>query len=187
MSQLLRRDDIEAALTDLAEMLSDAGVEATFHIVGGAAIALTARPDRQATNDVDTWIRATDEARAEVDNAIVTVARRRGWLDDWLNDKARLFIPDDVGGAAAEWLPHRVVGKVSFVTARPDVLLAMKLRAGRGLRDFGDLPSLIAACGYTSRAQVEACFSTHYPHDVMKPKVQAWLRVNADEGSSTAP
>lgn len=187
MSRLLSRDDIEAALADLAEMLAEAGVDVTFHIVGGAAIALTERPDRQATNDVDTWIRATDEARAEVDKAIVTIARRRGWSDDWLNDKARLFIPDDVGGDPAEWLPHRVNGRVSVVTARPDVLLAMKLRAGRGLRDFGDLPSLIAACGYTSRTQVEACFSKHYPHDVMKPKAHAWLRANTDEGSPTAP
>ncbi len=98
----------------------------------------------------------------------------------WLNDKARLFIPNDVGGDIGEWLPHHLTNRIRIVIARPDVLLAMKLRAGRGRRDSDDLPALVEACGYTTRAQAEACFAEHYPDDAMKPKSQAWIEANLE-------
>ena len=180
MSQLLSRADIIAGLADIAELLVVAEVEVTFHVVGGAALVLTVRPDRQATGDVDTWINTTSGARTAVDDAIIAVARRRGWTDDWLNDKARLFIPNDVGGDIGEWLPHHLTNRIRIVIARPDVLLAMKLRAGRGRRDSDDLPALVEACGYTTRAQAEACFAEHYPDDAMKPKSQAWIEANLE-------
>jgi hypothetical protein len=180
VSQLLGRDDVNAGLAELSDVLAELDIEVTFHIVGGAAIMLTAHPDRRATNDVDTWINTLGDAaaRRQVDAAVVAIARRRGWPDDWLNDKAQLFIPDTVGSDPGEWLPHSVTRRVRVVTGQHPMLLAMKLHAGRGHRDLPDLQPLIEACGYTTFAEIEACFEEHYPHEVMKPKSRAWLETN---------
>ena len=181
----LDRTDVMRGLTDLATRLNDAGIEVVIHLVGGAAIMLTVRPDRQSTVDVDSWINTHgDQAlHAQVLEAAEAVARANpGFADDWLNDNAQLFIPESVSGALDEWLPLISLGTVTIVNARPDVLLAMKLRAGRGRRDLPDLPALILACGLTTVAEVEAVFERLFPYEEIRASAQAWIEAHAPFG-----
>jgi hypothetical protein len=177
----LTRDDVRTGLSDLADRLHEAGVAVSVHVVGGAAVMLTVRPDRQSTVDVDSWINAHgDEAvRARVLSEAVLVARRNtGFRDDWLNDAARMFIPDGIGGDREHWTPLIERGGVRILVATADVLLAMKLHAGRGRRDLPDLQALIDACGLRSRQEVEELFDRYYPHDEMKVASSRWLEAN---------
>ena len=59
---LLTRDGILEGVRELATRLHAGGHQLTLHIVGGAAVMLTARPDRQSTVDIDTWINTSSEA-----------------------------------------------------------------------------------------------------------------------------
>jgi len=175
---MLSKDDVLRGLTQLAERLNKDGVNVSIHLVGGAAVMLTVRPDRQLTADVDSWVNngGDEQLRARVLEAVVLVGRANpGFTDDWLNDKAAMFIPDSVGGDLSEWNRLLTVGGVTIVVAPPDVLLAMKLLAGRGRRDLADLPALVAACGVTTVREVEAIFDRYYPHDDIKPSARRWL------------
>ncbi len=51
----LTRDDITAALTDLAARLDAASITATIHVIGGSAISLEYNHLREATTDIDSW------------------------------------------------------------------------------------------------------------------------------------
>jgi hypothetical protein len=177
----LSRDDVLRALSDLADRLDDDGVAVSIHVIGGAAVMLSVRDDRQLTIDVDSWINAhgDDAVRASVLNAVVAISRRNAnFRDDWLNDAARMFLPDGIGGGPEEWMPFIERGRVRILIARPELLLAMKLHAGRGRRDLPDLPSLIHACALSTRVEVAALFDRYYPHDDMNASVWHWLEAN---------
>jgi len=172
-------------LDELAGRLDDVDVGAHIHIVGGAGVMLSVRPDRDATSNIDSWVNAAggSAAKVAVKETVIEVARMRpGVPDDWLNEEASGFIPDGVGGAPDEWHELLRRGSVTVSVARPDVLLAMKLRAGRGRRDFPDLPSLIAACGLTTRAEIIDVFDGHFPHDELNSRSLRWLDANYPAG-----
>lgn len=165
-------------LNQLVERLADQEVHVHIHVVGGAALMLTVRPDRDATVDIDSWINAAagSRDRVAVDEAVFEIARGHpGLPDNWLNDGARLFIPDSVSGLDDDWIPLIERGSVKVSVARPEVLLVMKLLAGRGRRDLPDLPSLIEACGLRTRAEIEHAFERWYPDDAMGPPAVVWL------------
>jgi transcriptional regulator with XRE-family HTH domain len=64
------------------------------------AVMLTVRHDRQLTTDVDSCVNSHggEQLRSRVFEAVVLVGRANpGFPDDWLNDKALMFIPDNVG------------------------------------------------------------------------------------------
>ena len=174
----LDRIDILSGLRELAERLDTAGLELTIHVVGGAAIAVEYSPERQATRDVDVWLNARPEILKNITAIALQVAVRRGWPSDWLNDRARMFIPDTVGAGPDDWRPTLTVGNVHVCVAQPEILLAMKLLAGRGRRDLPDLEPLVVAVGASSIDDVEAIFDRYYPHDDMKPSSRHWLTEN---------
>lgn len=177
----LDRAEAERLLHQLATEIDRDGIAVTIHVVGGAAVMLTTRPERTATVDVDSWINCgADEAtHAKVMATAADIARANpGLAEDWLNEKAKLFIPDSVGGDPEDWVSLITVGEVRIFAARADVLLAMKLLAGRGRRDIPDIEALIAACGCQSVAHAEAIFESFYPHDDMNPRARAWLEQN---------
>jgi len=174
----LDRAEAERLLAELARRLAAEGVDVRIHVLGGAAVMLTSRPDRVATADVDSWINcgARDDVRSAVLDAAAAIARETPGLgDDWLNEDARLFLPLSIGGAAEEWRPLIRVGGVEIVIAPPEVLLVMKLRAGRGRRDLPDAAVLIRECGLSSVAEVEALYERHFPYDDMSDRSRAWL------------
>lgn len=169
----LTRDDIIAGLTDLARRCSEAGIEGGIHVVGGAAISLEYDPSREATRDIDAWTNVSHARRADFSAAVALVAQQHQWPGDWLNDAAVQFIPESVG--PTDWRPILEIGTVRVYVAAPQVMLVMKLRAGRGRRDLPDLEPLIIASGTTSLDDALAVYDRFYPEDPMRPLSRRWL------------
>jgi hypothetical protein len=163
------RDDIVSALEELAETLAAGGVSTTIRVVGGAALAVGY--GREATTtDIDALYGAPEEVGA----AVASIAARRGWPETWLNDRVKMFAShyDHTAG----WVPFATRGGVEVWIAPADLLLAMKLLAGRGRRDGTDIDLLCDACGVTSTAAAEAIFERYYPHDEMAPRASTQLQ-----------
>ena len=59
------------------------------------------------------------------------------------------------------------------------MLLAMKLRANRGVRDRDDIEFLLKECGVTSLEDAQEIYEEYHAQDVLPPeaaaRVQYWL------------
>lgn len=167
MSSTLTRDDIIAGLREIIARLRDAGSTATMQIVGGAAIALTVDGDRPATVDVDGFITPLEDVEA----VAVQIARERGWPLDWVNDKAKIFLPDGMG-RSMEWVTLYDQDGILIQAAAPAMLLAMKLRAveRRGLRDIDDVAVLLSATGIETADEAEQLLNEFFPGENLTPK-----------------
>jgi hypothetical protein len=169
----LPHDELLELLGELAETIdasTDKPVE--LRIVGGAAIAAAYNPDREGTDDVD-GLEATDVEAVLL--AAEAVAARHGLEPDWVNFKVRMYAPDPIY-PAPEWEHLLSRGSVRIAVGEPELLLAMKIRAGRPNRDFPDIDTLLAACGITRYDEAREVFERHYTTDVMKPIVESFLR-----------
>lgn len=173
---ILDADTLAAVLAELARRADEAGIEATIHVVGGAAIALRYNPERQATRDVDAWLNAREHAKRRLLDIAARLADERGWPDDWLNERAAVFIPDAVGGAgSADWYVVFDARGVQVTVANEQILFAMKLRAARGRRDFPDAAVLAAAAGVTTIDEAVELYDRYYPDDALKDAARDWL------------
>ncbi len=143
----------------VSELLAD-GATATIRIVGGAAVALQVGRDA-VTSDID----ALYGSSAEVNAVAGRIAEARNWPLTWLNDAVKMYVShhDDAG----DWTRWTDEGGVVVLVARPKLLLAMKLRAGRGRRDTDDIDRLLDACGIASVDDAVALFDCYYPHDAI--------------------
>jgi len=169
-------------LPELAGRLVARGVDVVIHVVGGSAIAVGYHPDRAATRDVDAWLNATTDAKAEILSVAAELASEHGWPQDWLNENAVMFIPEAVGGIGSEhWRTLHKTGSVEVVVATPDVLFAMKLHAARGRRDLADLDVLAGAAGVATAREALELFESFSPHDTLKRTAHAWLAQFFDE------
>ena len=164
----LDRDDILAALDELVEVLVAAGARAHIRVVGGAAIAVRFTRDA-TTTDVD----ALYGSAPEVEAAVQHIARRRGWPDDWLNEKVKAFSSHFDG--PEDWVSFDVRGGVDVRIADAPLLLAMKLRAARGRRDAADIDLLLDACEIATAEAAVAVFERYYPEELLPPRAQAQL------------
>lgn len=168
------REDIVAALNELVNHLVAASATSHIRIVGGAAVAL--QFGRYATtSDVDALYRA-DSA---VEEAVVAIARKRGWPEDWLNDKVKMWASHFDG--PADWVHFDVRDDVTISVAGAPLLLAMKLRAARGRRDAPDIDVLLDACEIDSIAEAVELYERYYPEDVMGSG--AWPQLQARFGA----
>jgi hypothetical protein len=155
---LFTQESVEEALAALVSELLAAGAEATIRVVGGAAVAL--QVGREAvTSDIDALYASSPEVKA----AIERIAEARNWPRTWLNDAVKMYVShyDD----AADWTLRTEEGGVVILVARPKLLLAMKLRAGRGRRDAEDIDRLLDACVIASVAAAVELFNSYYPQD----------------------
>jgi hypothetical protein len=172
---LLDNAAITELLTEVARRIDGAGQSASILLVGGAAIAVE-YGDRPATRDVDAGFAPADVVVA----AAADVARARGLPADWLNDKVNMWMPHH-GVQETEWrIVHRQ-GEVFIRVAPAEVLLAMKLLAGRGRRDAHDIKLLLGVCEVRSIAEAHAIFDRYYPDDEVAPRAMAILREQFDE------
>ena len=162
----LDRDDIIAALSELVHEMHDRGEKAGIRIVGGAALSLRYF-DRVTTVDVDASIHPA-HAVAEIAQQI---ARNRDWPTDWLNTNATMFIPS----MRDEWVTIWEARGISISVGSPQMLLAMKLNAGRPGRDDSDIASLLAICGIASVEDAEAIFDRFYPGEALKERSERIL------------
>jgi hypothetical protein len=163
-------------LADLAARVASTGSNVTVHVVGGAAIAIGVHPQRDATQDVDVWLNTDATGRRVVEEVAARIADERGWSRSWLNEEARGFIPESVGGKGSpDWQPYCAIDDVAVVVAHPRILFAMKLHAARGRRDFPDLAVLAGPAGIDSAATASALFEEYFPYDELKPRAREWL------------
>jgi hypothetical protein len=132
------RNEIIAALTDLAAELHRRGASADMYVVGGAAIAL-AFDERRATRDID----AIFEPKNVVYEAAAVVAEQRGLPGGWLNDAVKGFLAGDDPAAT----PVFDLPGLRCVAASPRTLLALKVLAHRVGEDEEDLRLLAAELG----------------------------------------
>lgn len=168
MSFLLSGDDIRNALTELVDRARSAGISATICVVGGAAIELIVG-DRGTTRDIDAFV-----FRVGALDAIVTdIAAARGWPTSWLNADVSVFASDFDDPHAWDVMLRK--DDVIVRLAPAELLVAMKLRAGRGRRDFDDIDLLLEHLGWGS-TEALACFEYYYPHDALSAAVQRYLK-----------
>ena len=175
---LLDREDLSAGLRELVAALASTGEAAQLKIVGGAAIALAYNGDRASTVDID----AVLSPRDIVLDAAGLVAERHGWVADWLNDAARIFVPEGYGQRGAEWKLIAVSGAVEVFVASVDTLLAMKLKAviRRGVRELEDLRVLPALSGTSTVDAADDLLDAFCPADALTEKVPQIVQVALD-------
>ena len=141
------REEIIAALTDLAAELEGRGTSADMYVVGGAAIAL-AFDERRSTRDID----AVFEPKATVYEAAAVVADRRGLPVGWLNDAVKGFLAGDDPAAQ----PVLDLPGLRCLAASPRTLLALKVLAHRVGEDEADLRLLADELGLHRAEEVLA-------------------------------
>ncbi len=162
------RADLEDALTQLVDLLSERGVAAKIRLVGGAALSL-AYFDRAATADVDAVLHPAELVK----EAAAEIAARNGWPVDWLNDRALAYMSNyDTEG---DWRVLMSRGGVTVWVASAEMLLAMKLWAARGRRDHDDLDDLLSHRGVTSKDEAVAVFERYYPEEALNARAMRYL------------
>jgi hypothetical protein len=160
---LFTKAEIEEGLLALADELDASGVATTICVVGGSAIIL--HVDRQVlTNDVDALYSSTPE----VESAVRKVSAAKRWPETWLNGAVKMWASHC--DTDADWEVRFIRGDVTIQVAKPPLLLAMKLLAGRGLRDLTDIDLLLEACGITSMGAAKAVFDKYYPTESIAPR-----------------
>jgi hypothetical protein len=168
MSFFFTPDDVRQGLRELAQELRAAGMPAKVQVVGGAAVAL--QVGREAlTRDID----ALHPATPQFADIVRLIADRRGWPENWLNDAVKGFASHY--DSTEDWEVLEDGEGVTVLVARPQLLLAMKLLAGRGTRDREDIERLLDACSVVSYGEAKAIFDQYYPMELMSHRARAQL------------
>jgi hypothetical protein len=141
----VKREEILAALTALAEALDARGVQGEMYVVGGAAIAL-AYDVRRSTRDID----AVFEPKTSVYEAATEVAERLDLPPGWLNDAVKGFLEGPDPAAA----PVLDLPGLRCLAASPRILLALKVLAHRVGEDEDDVRLLARELGLASAEEV---------------------------------
>lgn len=154
-----------------------------MHVFGGAALLLDVWPARRATLDVDAWLNVMEPRDPETRSrhVVEVVAAVGGGRDNWLDQRGVMFLPETIDPSTWQVLLSR--GDVRVRLAPPEVLLAMKLRAGRGRRDFPDVDRLITHLGWSSSESIVRHYSALYPDDPMPERSERWLASRLGGGS----
>jgi len=122
-------EEVRRLLDVLTQRLTDEGIEAQVHVIGGSAMALLFPDDGETrfTTDID----AAVNPRQAVLRVVDKIAEEMGLSPTWLNANGTSFIPPRSQNAGA---PTGVT--VTIATA--EELIAMKLAASRE-QDLFDL------------------------------------------------
>lgn len=154
----LAREDLEAALHELADVLNREGVKARLYIVGGAAMVLGFSA-RDMTRDVD----ARYYPKAEINRVATEIAKKYRLPQDWLNDNAAMFVSSVTDDDKSQLFLS--LGTVTIRTASAEALLAMKIRASRQRMDNFDIEFLCEHLKVSSVEQAVGIFEKYYPDD----------------------
>jgi hypothetical protein len=172
--------EMRAALSELGEKLQSEGVAARVFLVGGAVMVL-AFESRESSDDLDASVYPPEE----VLRMAREVGRRRGLEPDWLNDAAKVYIPI---AKEPDWQLLGTYGALEVLRADESTMLAMKLRASRGMRDRGDIEYLIRRCGFATEEDVLAMYNDFFPEDPLPnramPLIRSALARRAEESLS---
>lgn len=167
------REEIIAALTELAAELRRRGTSADMYVVGGAAIAL-AFDERRSTRDID----AVFEPKAIVYEAAAAVAEQRGLPGGWLNDAVKGFL---VGNDPAA-RPVLDLPGLRCIAASPRTLLALKVLAHRIGEDEADVRLLARELDLHEADEVLAVAEETFG-DRLDPAARFFVEEIFDEGA----
>jgi len=149
-----------AALTDLLALLEEAGAQVNFYVVGGAALGL-GYGARSALTDIDARMLTSTASQKLLDEAIAKVADKHDLQSDWINAKASShFVSDEVDDPAPVTLSESKSGKLVVQVASLDVLVAMKIHAGRPQIGRPDLGSSLSSASRRSKRRLSAIAGT---------------------------
>ncbi|MCU1416721.1 MAG: hypothetical protein JWP32_895 [Schumannella sp.] len=131
--------EVRHLLNVLTQRLTDEGIDAQVHVIGGSAMALQFPDDLETrfTTDID----AAVSPRPAVLRAVGQIAHEMGLSPTWLNANGASFIPPRSQSSAT---PRGVTVTIASV----DELIAMKLAASRD-QDLFDLGILARNAGIT--------------------------------------
>lgn len=167
----LDTERIAALLAELASRLDSRGVAVDIVVVGGAAMALSVRPHREATVDIDVFANITEQVERVIDE----IAREEELPADWLNAKALQFMSPVA--SHSDLSIQEQVGMVTIRLLDSASLLAMKLRAGRIGKDFDDIKSLVELLELTSLDEAQSVLDDYYGgEEEMKPAAKQLLQ-----------
>jgi hypothetical protein len=170
---LFSPEDLDEALRLLVRGLVVAGVEIEIKIVGAAAVTL--QVGREAlTQDIDALYPSNPKFNAVVKR----IATTKNWPETWINDAVKMFVSHY--DTDADWEIHTEEGGVVVRVARPQLLLAMKLLAGRGRRDTQDIDRLLDRCEITSMLAAKEIFDRYYPTEVIASPALRQLEARFD-------
>lgn len=169
---LLPREAIINALERLDAQLSARGVRAELFLVGGAVMCLVHKA-RPSTKDVDGWFTEPQAVRA----AARAVADDLQLPEDWLNDAAKGFVPQNAGYETWQALPNLTISTVDART-----LLAMKCAAARSDVDAADIRTLASLLGLRASDDVLRVVLEYFPEDRLPVRVRLLLQEMFDEG-----
>jgi hypothetical protein len=86
-----------------------------------------------------------------------------------------------------EWVTVWAESGIEISVGSPEMLLAMKLNAGRPGRDDSDIARLLAICDVDSTDAAEALFERFYPGEVLKERSERILNAIFAKGLPAAP
>lgn len=173
------REEIEAALRALGDEVERRSIGGARLWVCGGTVMVIEVGSREATHDVDGALRP----RRELLEAAAAIAGSLDLREGWLNDAASAYFPDS---ADDHWnQPPRRFGALEVYFADDEMMLALKLRAGRGRLDRPDVVALLDRLGVSSEDKALEIFEELYPNDVISPGGLATLRAALESRGQT--
>lgn len=166
---LLERADIERLLRLLAIRLSDNGIRGTISLVGGAAISLEYLIERDATTDIDAIL----PQHPLVSSIIQDIAEEEALSPDWVNSAVTAYVPFET---SQMWKEIMTVGSITIRIATAELLLAMKLKADRGLRDRSDIEGLIKLMKIRSVSEIDEIYEKYHHQEVLSDRTKSVVR-----------
>ncbi len=153
-------------LTELGERLAARGIEGELYLVGGGAMLLGYNR-RTVTKDLDAIYLPAEE----IDEIVKEMSLEYSEFviaGSWLNSQVAPLLPRVKDSRA--WEALKIPG-LSVQVASAQHLLAMKARAGRGIRDYEDVAVLADILELERIDQVwEICEDVWGP-DMIRPEV----------------
>jgi hypothetical protein len=115
---------------------------------------------------VDGWFTEPASVRA----AAKAVAEELDLADDWLNDAAKGYVPENAGYDSWQSLSH-----LNVAVANPRTLLAMKCAAARTGEDSSDIQVLASLLGLASSREVLKVVGEYIPEERLPVRTRLLL------------
>lgn len=122
---------------------------------------------------MDGWFTEAHAVRA----AARAVAEELALPDDWLNDAAKAYVPENAGYETWQVMSHLTVSAVDAST-----LLAMKCAAARTDEDAADIRFLAALLGLHSSQTILQVVGRYYPESQLPVRSHLLLEELFDDG-----
>ena len=168
MARLLTPELIAKHLEEFVRRIAAIGIDGNVFIIGGAAMSLAYLENRRATVDID----ALFPSDLRVREIINEISEREDFDPKWINNDAKLFIPFDHFG---QWNLLYKIHEVSVWVSKPEMLLAMKISADRGVRDRLDIEVLLSLCKIENFEDVEEIYERFRHQEVIKQKTKDFI------------